>query len=93
VVRPESGQRNRRWHQLSGTAEGSDLLWQTSGPDPLRDHSPMASHVEAIIFDGDPQTAALPDGLKTVLLTAGLTMLPLTHEALEQLGAEDWIDT
>jgi hypothetical protein len=53
----------------------------------------MASHVEAIIFDGDPQTAALPDGLKTVLLTAGLTMLPLTHEALEQLGAEDWIDT
>jgi hypothetical protein len=49
----------------------------------------MASHLEAIIFDGDPQTAALPDGLKTVLLTAGLTMLPLTHEALEQLGAED----
>jgi len=49
----------------------------------------MASHVEAIIFDGDPATAAIPGGLKTVPLTAGLTMLPLTHGALEQLGAED----
>jgi len=49
----------------------------------------MASQVEAIIFDGDPETAAIPDGLKTVPLTAGLTMLPLTHEALEQLDAED----
>ena len=49
----------------------------------------MASQVEAIIFDGDPEIAAIPDGLKTVPRTACLTMLPLTHEALEQLGAED----
>jgi hypothetical protein len=49
----------------------------------------VASLVEAIIFDGDPETAAIPDGLKTVPLAAGLTMLPLTHIALEQLGAED----
>jgi hypothetical protein len=49
----------------------------------------MASLVEAIIFDGDPETAAIPDELKTVPLSAGLTMLPLTEEALEQLGAED----
>jgi hypothetical protein len=49
----------------------------------------MASQVEAIIFDGDPETAATPDGLKTVPLTAGLTMLPLTHGALEQLGVDN----
>jgi hypothetical protein len=49
----------------------------------------MASLVEAIIFDGDPQTAAIPDGLKTVPLTAGLTLLPLTDEAVEHLGATD----
>ena len=42
----------------------------------------MASPIEAIIFDGDPV-------LKTVPLTAGLTMLPLTGEALEHLGAAD----
>ena len=49
----------------------------------------MVSHVEAIIFDGDSETAAIPGGLRTVALTAGLTMLSLTHEALKQLGAED----
>ncbi len=49
----------------------------------------MASLIEAIIFDGAPQTAAVPDGLKTVPLTAGLAMLPLTDKALEHLGAAD----
>jgi hypothetical protein len=47
----------------------------------------MASHIEAIIFDGDPGAAGVPDGLKTVPLSAGLTMLPLTDEVLEHLGA------
>jgi hypothetical protein len=49
----------------------------------------MASLIEAIIFDGAPETAAVPDGLTTVPLRAGLTMLPLTDEALEHLGAAD----
>jgi hypothetical protein len=49
----------------------------------------MASLIEAIIFDGDLETAAIPNGLQTVPLTAGLTMLPLTEKALEHLGAED----
>src|SRR5258706_6376595 len=49
----------------------------------------MASLIEAIIFDGAPQTAAVPDGLKTVPLTAGLAMLPFTDKALEHLGAAD----
>jgi hypothetical protein len=49
----------------------------------------MASLIEAIIFDGDPETAAVPDGLKTVPLTAGLTIIALTDAALEHLGATD----
>ena len=49
----------------------------------------MASLIEAIIFDGAPETAAAPDGLKTVSLRVGLTMLPLTDEALGHLGAAD----
>jgi len=49
----------------------------------------MASQIEAIIFDGDPTAAQIPEGLTAVPLTAGLTMIPMTGEALEQLGAED----
>lgn len=47
----------------------------------------MASHIEAIIFDGDPEAAGVPGGLKTVPLPARLTMLPLTEEVLGHLGA------
>jgi hypothetical protein len=49
----------------------------------------MASLIEAIIFDGDPRTADMPDGLKTVQLTAGLTMLPLTDDVLKHLDTAD----
>jgi hypothetical protein len=49
----------------------------------------MASHIEAIIFGGDPGAAGVPHGLKTVSLSAGLTMLPLTDEVLEHLGDAD----
>jgi hypothetical protein len=49
----------------------------------------MASLIEAYIFDGAPETAAVPDGLPAVRLTAELTMLPLTQEALGHLGAAD----
>jgi hypothetical protein len=42
----------------------------------------MASLIEAIIFDGDPRTAEVLDGFKTVQLSAGLTMLPLTEDVL-----------
>ena len=49
----------------------------------------MASHIEAIIFGGNPGAAGVPHGLKTVSLSAGLTMLPLTDEVLEHLGDAD----
>jgi hypothetical protein len=47
----------------------------------------MGSHIEAIIFDGDPQAAAVPEGLRTVPLSAGLTMLPVTSGLVTRLDA------
>jgi hypothetical protein len=38
----------------------------------------MGTRIEAIIFDGDPETVALPEGLPTVPMPGGLTMLPVT---------------
>jgi hypothetical protein len=52
----------------------------------------MASLIEAIIFDGDPHTARVPDGLKSVQLSAGLTMLPLTDAVLMRLDTADLPD-
>jgi hypothetical protein len=45
----------------------------------------MGTRIEAIIFDGSPETAALPVGLPTVPMTEGLTMLPVTGEVLSRL--------
>ena len=45
----------------------------------------MATFIEAIIFEGDPDTAAVPPGLPTVPLGARLTMLPLTADVPSQL--------
>jgi hypothetical protein len=44
--------------------------------------SDVGSLIEAIIFDGDPRAAAVPDGLRTVALQAGLTMLPVSKRLL-----------
>jgi hypothetical protein len=52
----------------------------------------MASLIEAIIFDGDPRTAEVLDGFKTVQLSAGLTMLPLTEDVLKYLDTADSSD-
>jgi hypothetical protein len=41
--------------------------------------------IEAIIFDGDPGTAAVPEGFRTAPLSAGLTMLPVVHELVSSL--------
>ena len=46
----------------------------------------MGTLIEAIIFDGDPRTAAVPQGLRTAQLQAGLTMLPVTGELLSHVG-------
>ena len=45
----------------------------------------MATLIEAIIFDGNPVTAAVPGGMPTALLSAGLTMLPVTGEVIGRL--------
>ena len=45
----------------------------------------MATLIEAIIFDGDPGTAAVPQGLRTAPLRIGLTMLPVTSELLAEV--------
>jgi len=45
----------------------------------------MGTRIEAIIFDGDPKTAALLAGLPTVAMTERLTMLPVTEEVLCRL--------
>ncbi len=45
----------------------------------------MGTLIEAIIFDGDPRTAAVPHGLRTVPLRVGLTMLPVTSELLTEV--------
>jgi hypothetical protein len=45
----------------------------------------MATLIEAIIFDGDPYTAAVPPGMRTVPLQAGLTTLPVSDEVVSQL--------
>jgi hypothetical protein len=45
----------------------------------------MATHIEAVIFDGGPLTAALPAGVRTVALAEGLTMLPVVPEVAARL--------
>jgi hypothetical protein len=45
----------------------------------------MATLIEAIIFGGDPYTAAVPPGMRTVPLQAGLTTLPVSDEVVSQL--------
>ena len=47
---------------------------------------PMASLIEAVIYDGDSRPVALPPDARTVPLSAGLTMLPLTGELARRLG-------
>jgi hypothetical protein len=41
--------------------------------------------IEAIIFDGDPGTAAVPNGLRVAPLAEGLTMLPVVRELVSRL--------
>ena len=45
----------------------------------------MGTLIEAIIFDGDPRTAAVPQGVRTAQLQVGLTMLPVTGELLSHV--------
>jgi hypothetical protein len=45
----------------------------------------MGTLIEAIIFDGDPGTAAVPQGLRTVPLRVGLTMLRVTSELISEV--------
>jgi hypothetical protein len=48
-------------------------------------NAPMGTRIEAVIFDGDPETAALPNALPAVPMPGGLTMLPVTAEMLSGL--------
>lgn len=48
----------------------------------------MATRIEAIIFDGDPETAALPMGLRAVPLPGELTMVPVTDEVASELDPD-----
>lgn len=48
----------------------------------------MGTQIEVILFDGNPQTAALPMGLPTVAMAGGLTMLPVTGEVLSRLDPD-----
>jgi hypothetical protein len=48
----------------------------------------MATRIEVIIFDGNPETAALPEGLPTMPMAGGLTMLPVTGEVLSRLDPD-----
>ena len=48
----------------------------------------MATRIEAIIFDGGPDAGALPPGMRTVPLEAGLTMVPVTDGVLTQLDVD-----
>jgi hypothetical protein len=48
----------------------------------------MATRIEAIIFDGNPETAAIPEGVPTVPMADGLTMLPVTRQVLGRLDAD-----
>jgi hypothetical protein len=45
----------------------------------------MGTLIEAIIFDGDPSAAVVPEGLRTAPLSEGLTMLPVVREVLSRL--------
>ena len=45
----------------------------------------MGTFIEAVIFDGDPGTAAVPPGLRMVPLGAGLSMLPVTSDLLARV--------
>jgi hypothetical protein len=61
-------------------------IFQTGLRRPLaRQRNDPESEIHAIIFDGDPATAAVPDGSRTVPLSLGLTMLPLTGDLLDHL--------
>lgn len=48
----------------------------------------MATRIEAIIFGGSSETATLPEGLPTVPIAEGLTMLPVTREVLSRLDPD-----
>ena len=52
----------------------------------------MATQIEAIIFDGGPHASALPQGMPTVPLEAGLTMVPVTDDVLSQLDVDSGAD-
>jgi hypothetical protein len=52
----------------------------------VEDHGLMASLIEAVIYDGATRPAALPPDVCTVLLPAGLMMLPVTDELAARLG-------
>jgi hypothetical protein len=49
----------------------------------------VGTRIEAIIFDGDPETAALPEGLRAVPLPCDLTMLPVTAEVASGLDPDE----
>jgi hypothetical protein len=51
-------------------------------------NAPMGTRIEAVIFDGDPKTAALPNALPAVPMPGGLTMLPVTSEMLSGLDPD-----
>jgi hypothetical protein len=48
----------------------------------------MGTQIEAVIFDGDPESAALPKGLLTAPMPGGLTMLPVTAEMTSGLDPD-----
>jgi hypothetical protein len=45
----------------------------------------LATLIEALIFDGDPATAAIPKGAAAVPLSGGLSMLPVTADLIYRL--------
>jgi len=45
----------------------------------------VATQIETIIFNGGRSSAAIPEELRTVPLSAGFTMLPVTQEVLSRL--------
>jgi hypothetical protein len=47
---------------------------------------PMGSLIEAVIYDSASRPVALPPGARTVLLSAGLTMVPLAGELARRPG-------
>ncbi len=45
----------------------------------------MATLIEAVIYDGDPATAVIPEGAAVVPLLGGLSMLPVTADLIRRL--------